>query len=144
LPDLGSELVVNGTVDSATTGWSPGNSAGLSIIGGRLRVTNPSAWGYAYQSIPTIAGQVYTLTFEISSGTAPGLVSIGTTPSASDIRSTAVNGGSFAAVSSTTYVALYTNVSVNGHYCDFDNISMKQVLHSFLTRNMWWDRIHKH
>lgn len=57
--DAGSELVVNGTFDSNTTGWTALNST-LSIVNNTLRVTTTGSFGGAYQTFTNlVVGKTY-------------------------------------------------------------------------------------
>jgi len=67
----GSELVTNGTFDSDTSGWSADNSFALSQSSGYMVVNsngNSASYFGAYQTITTVVGKTYTVSFEIVSG----------------------------------------------------------------------------
>jgi len=67
-------LVVNGGFDSSTTGWTDDNGPIASIAGGQdgncLRITyNTGAYQRAYQDIALVAGETYTFSAYVKSGT---------------------------------------------------------------------------
>jgi hypothetical protein len=56
-------LVTNGTFDTATTGWT-GTNATLSLVSGRMRVTDAGAASAAYQQINVDVGKTYRLNLD--------------------------------------------------------------------------------
>lgn len=68
--EVGENLVTNGTFDTGTTGWTATNS-NLSVVNGKLRITNSTAgtYGDASQLVPVVAGKTYTVTIETTDGT---------------------------------------------------------------------------
>lgn len=134
----GGELIVNGTFDTDTSGWTAGALSGatssvLSLDNGQLKVTNVGAtYGYAYQAIPTIIGLAYTITFGRIAGTATAsLVRFGSTAEGYDYfegGSYNSNGESvsFVATSNSVYITL-GNVNENGATSYFDNISVYET-----------------
>jgi hypothetical protein len=129
----GSELVTNGTFDSDTTGWTAGGSATLSVVSNKLRVTNGAAsYGYAYQAVSTVVGRIYTVSIDVTAGTSEGFVRVAT-PSFTDViyQSGSVPTGNltvnFVAKTTTTWVRVGNITDTSGQYCDFDNISVKEV-----------------
>lgn len=68
--EVGENLVTNGTFDSGTTGWTATNS-NLSVVNGKLRITNSTAgtYGDASQLVPVVAGKTYTFNIETTDGT---------------------------------------------------------------------------
>lgn len=60
----GPEIVVNGDFTSGTTGWT-GTGAGVTIssVAGRLRLETAFANGHATQTVPTVAGRAYEISF---------------------------------------------------------------------------------
>lgn len=67
-------LVTNGGFDSDTTGWTADNGPIASVAGGEsgkcLRITyNTGAYQRAYQDVPLVAGETYTFTAYVKSGT---------------------------------------------------------------------------
>lgn len=125
-----TELVTNGTFTTDTSGWTA-SGATLSVVGGRMRVTNSgAAAGLAQQSITVIPGKSYTVKWDAVAGTAtiPAFVVL-------DSGNSYVSNTTYAAGQSATFVALsspitircYADDSVSGHYADFDNISLREA-----------------
>lgn len=126
---FGPELVVNGTFDSGTTGWTPFNSAQLSVVSGALRITNAAAHGRAYQAVPTVIGQQYQVSAGIGGGNGAPLVRVGTTQGANNYAQFTGTGGTatFVATTTTTYVTLMLSSDIVGRYNDFDNVTMRAL-----------------
>ncbi len=125
---LGPELVVNGSGESGTTGWTTADGATLANVSGALRVTNTAPNGRIYQAIHTVPGQSYAFAASIAGYTAGTVIRVGTSPGSGDhIGITGIIGGSgtFVATNSTTYVTLIINSSTVGHYADFDDVTLK-------------------
>ena len=129
----GSELVTNGTFDTDTTGWAAGGSATISVVSNKIRVTNgAAAYGYAYQSVSTVVGRIYTLNIDVAAGTADGFVRVGTSVGGNEIyNGFDVNIGNhtvnFVATTTTTWLRIGCSTNVASEYCDFDNVSVKEV-----------------
>ena len=128
----GTDLVTNGDFSDGTTGWVSGNSSTLSVVGGKLRITNGAvSLGAAIQSIATVAGQKYVLYREFTAGTiATGLLQVGTTVSGNTLYAGSIVATSpliieFTATTATTYVQLYNGTTAIGGYADFDNVVVK-------------------
>lgn len=126
---FGPELVVNGTFDNGTTGWTPFNSAQLSVVSGALRITNAPAHGRAYQAVPTTVGQQYQVSAGIVGGNGAPLVRIGTTQGANSYAQFTGTGGTatFIASTTTTYISLMLSSDIAGRYADFDNVSLRAL-----------------
>ncbi len=126
---FGPELLVNGNFNSGTTGWTPGNSANLSVVGGALRITNGAIYGLAYQSVPTVIGQQYQISAQILGGTATPLIRVGTSQTSNNYFQFTSTGGShtFTAIHGTVFITLILDSESIGKYADFDNISLKAV-----------------
>jgi hypothetical protein len=124
---LGPELVVNGTFDSGTTGWTAANSATLSVVGGALRVTNGTIYGRAYQAVPTVVGLQYVVSVGIVGGDAGRLVRVGPTQGANNYAQFTGTGGTatFTAISTTAYITMMLDSEQVGKYADFDNASLR-------------------
>ena len=126
------ELVNNGKFLNGTTGWTAGALAGLSIVSGRLRITNAGAtFGYAYQTIATLPGRKYNVVALGQKGTASlARVYAGTTAGSSNLGQAAPESlsspamFSFFATGTTTYISL-----VNGNeadaYNDYQSVSVR-------------------
>ncbi|HYE27174.1 MAG TPA: hypothetical protein VEA61_02920 [Allosphingosinicella sp.] len=125
----GPELVVNGTFDNGTNGWTAANSAILSVVGGALRVTNGAVHGRAYQAVPTVVGQQYRVAVTIVGGTASRLVRVGTTQGAASYTAFTGSGGeaTFTATTVLTYITLMLESETVGKYGDFDGVSLRAV-----------------
>jgi hypothetical protein len=126
----GVELVTNGTFDTDTTGWSTGQSASLSVVSNRLRVTNgTSDYGIAETSITTVVGKVYRVTADFIPGTGTiGDLRASSTSLSNNLGTTGLNSTTsksltFTATTTTTYINVYGD-NVNGNYTDWDNISV--------------------
>ncbi|HLL29714.1 MAG TPA: hypothetical protein VK403_01835 [Allosphingosinicella sp.] len=126
---MGPELVVNGTFDNGTTGWSAANSAALSVVDGALRVTNGAIYGRAYQAIPVAIGQQYQVSVSIVGGNAGRLSRVGSSQVQGNYAVFTGTGGTatFTATSATCYIALMLDSEVVGRYADFDNVTLKAV-----------------
>jgi len=128
----GVELVVNGGFASDTTGWGSLNLAALSIVSGRLRVTNTIAsFGKANQAITTIVGGRYKLLLTLYAGTsASANYRVGTTPDGVNLLNvtTATTGVqvvvTFTATTTTSYVC-FAGGNVAGQYFEVDNVSIQ-------------------
>ena len=139
--EYGAEAITNGSFTSDTSGWTAGNLAVLaSVAGGQagnaLRVTNGSGYGYAYQSITTVANQSYTISYYFKKGTcSSGSLYIGTTAGASDIYSGAgktdagwtVYTVKFTATTTTTYFRFGNTSNTVGETSFFDEVSVKPL-----------------
>ena len=125
----GPELVVNGTFGAGTTGWTPGNSAVLAVVGGALRITNAVVYPRAYQVVPTIVGQEYEVSVALLGGTAGQSVRVGTTEGAATYASltTTSSTATFTALTALTYMTMLVDTEHVGRYADFDNASMRAI-----------------
>jgi hypothetical protein len=124
----GPELITNGTFDAGVTGWTARNGATLSVVGGKLRVTSPNAYGLAHQKITLVAGTTYRVSCEITNGTGPGNVQVGTGIGTTNYVNAAVSGSNtFVATEAVAYVTLVVNSGSPGTFADFDNISIRRV-----------------
>lgn len=57
----GTNLLSNGTFDSATTGWSAANSASIASVAGELEITTPGSvnFGGAYQGLSNLTSRAF-------------------------------------------------------------------------------------
>jgi hypothetical protein len=133
--DVGSEIIVNGTFDSVTTGWTAANTATLTIVAGgisgnALQVSGTS-YGRADQSFTTIVGCKYQVSAYYKNGTTSGIFRVSSAAGgAGDIVDLAVSNANwtqltttFTATTTTTFVNLFENASGTMLW---DSISVKQ------------------
>jgi hypothetical protein len=119
----GADNVTNGTFTTTTTGWTAGNGATLSVVGGgfsgnALQVSGAS-FGYASQAIATGAGRKYRLNAYYKNGTSTGILRVSSSAGgAGDIVDKAVSNAAwtlaslvFTAVGATTYIDLFEDSS---------------------------------
>jgi hypothetical protein len=122
------ELVTNGRFDTGITDWTPSGNGSLSVVDGRLRVTNDSATNAsAYQALTTVVGVRYVLSLEQTQISSRVLV--GTASGNGNILAggftTGTNLFSFIAVTTTTILTLQSAAGSAGQFSDFDNVSVK-------------------
>jgi len=131
----GSELVTNGTFDTDVSGWTAAN-ASLSIVGGRLRVTNTGAVsGYASFDMSGLVslGEVFSYGIDGFAGTSNAGFRLGRSPNASDYSSSfnsqVGDSGQFVIATNTNlFFTVRVQTSGIGDYAEFDNISVKEVI----------------
>jgi hypothetical protein len=127
----GSELVTNGTFATDTTGWT-GFVSTLSVVSNALRITLTGNNGWAEQSITTVVGETYTISFDLNAKSTTNFwVDVGTTSNADSgrisrevITTTGSKAVTFKATSTTTYVFLRPNGG-SGSTADVDNVSVR-------------------
>ncbi len=117
-----AELVTNGDFDTSATGWSPVNST-LSVVSGRLRVTNTAGFGSARQSFATVVGRTYLIGFEKFDGTAPSLFRIVDGASINLPTSPVLH----TATTTLIEIQMYADNGSVGVYAEYDNISVREV-----------------
>lgn len=136
------EMVVNGDFAGGLTGWSQPYTTGTgsaSVVSGALRIagTSSSNRGSATQDIPTVPGQTYLLTVEVTAHTTPAFASglwIGTTASPTTVLAAALPTAAgkaswqFVATVSTTRITVITSGSTAANQTDIDNVSMELAL----------------
>ena len=133
-PTLGSELVTNGDFTTDISGWSGDASRGsYAWDNGRAKITNDAASGYPnlYQNPTTVAGKVYKVTATVDIGTAT-LTEVRVYDGGILGNQQRTTSGTFefyfTAVGTIPSIHLYLFEAGNtGHYCYFDNVSIKQV-----------------
>lgn len=120
-------LVINGTFDTDTTGWTATNSAALSIVSEKLRVTNGAAsFGTAQQSITTEIGKSYLVGYSGYTGGTSFEFRLGTSAGNYDIARISNPGSgsvSFTATTTSTHITLQNYTGTLGNYAEWDNIS---------------------
>ena len=132
---LGSELVTNGDfTDPVTTGWTASGSAVLSVVSGRLRVTNGATLtGGATYVFSTVAGRSYKWTYFVDAATSGGVVVRARDNTTLTVLQTATftTSGSysviFVAQGSTTQIQGVNTSNTLGIYHEFDNISVREL-----------------
>jgi hypothetical protein len=130
---LGSELVTNGTFNSDVSGWTAGSTATISWDAGRMKITNiGAAFGYSYQSFPTVIGKTYKISANISVGTAgtvylrAGISELSFSYFGQSTTTDGVLSGVFVATATTSYVHILNNNGTNA-YSLSDNISVREL-----------------
>ena len=131
---IGSNLISNGTFDTNTTGWNSLSSATLSVVNGRLRVTNSiAAYGKAEQEITTEAGKRYIVSLDSYTGTTTdeAQLRVGSTSNGSDLLfpidvPTGHHTVSFTATGTSSYINVNPGGNVANEYSEFDNIVVKE------------------
>ena len=129
-----ANLVTNGTFDSNTTNWSSLSSATLSVVDGKLRVTNSTTdYGKAEQEITTEAGKRYTFSLDSYTGTTSdeAQIRVGSTSNGFDLLAatdvpTGHHSVSFTATGTSSYINVNNGGNVASEYSEFDNIVVKQ------------------
>lgn len=125
----GSELVANGTFASDITGWTDKSVGTGAIIfsASRLRInsTDTSNYGWAEQSITTVAGRRYVMSFDVVN--AANSLQIGTATGGVEIlASTSYATGShvieFIALTTSTFIGFKHQVATHS---SIDNVSVK-------------------
>jgi len=142
--DIGSELVTNGTFDADLTGWTTGGSDGASasVVGAAARLNGNS---YIYQTISGLtAGQPLMLTVDITDTNTQGSLRVGTSVNVGDLydspTQTSATTLTTIVVPSGTAIIVTLKVEdspgTTSAYMDFDNISVKEVSHSW-----YWEEL---
>ena len=134
----GSELISNGTFDSATTGWEA-LRATLTVSSQKLRVANDGGTGnaIAHETFDAIPGRTYRVTANFIAGTDEGAkIAVGK----ADALGTGIYQGgtdamttntsvdfTFVAADTTQVVFLYAaQTDADGEYHEWDNVSIKE------------------
>lgn len=136
-PILGPELVVNGTFDVDLTSWSSVNvgTGTSSWSSGALSITrvDTSNYGKRRQTLTTVAGKTYRLSFSRVSGTTHRAW-VGSSAGAFDLGLLqTANYLDFTAIGSTTWLDL--DSAVNATTVVFDNISVREITGYYTDRN---------
>ena len=126
-------LVTNGTFDTDVSGWSSSGST-LAVSSGKLRITNTSSYGLAYQSMPVEVGRTYTVTVTGIAGTAPARPRAGYSAGDNTIwqGSTTSSGEqtetfTFTSTGQTLFITLYAQSTTVGQFAEYDNISVYEI-----------------
>lgn len=133
----GPEKVVNGTFDTATTGyvpnWTPGNSASISAVAGQLVITAQShAVPYAHQLLALVAGRKYKARVSMGAGGTNAL-HIGVSAGGMQIAVSQAVGArqvelEFTAPQSAVYISVLARGMTTGQQLLADNVSVKEIL----------------
>jgi len=137
---LSGELVTNGTFDTDTTGWTgynyQGHSVTISSVSGELTVVNDPTNGgnaAAYQAIPTVIGQVYSVSVDfISTTTGTPNVLIRNSVGGATLSSITTSGAgvyttTFTATATSTLIIISQNAIAAGNTTKCDNISVREI-----------------
>ena len=135
---FGPELVINGTFDTVTTGWTP-TGATLAVVGAQLQITSTALASNPAYAQQDIAGLTNGATYRIQALQTPGT----TTYARVELSGATTAGfdfGTFGANISQTFVAGTTALSIfleihngtvwnpaTGTTALFDNISLKKL-----------------
>jgi hypothetical protein len=131
---IGPELVTNGTFDADVSGWINQDADTLTWEAGSLRVTDTTAYGWAYQEIPVTVGSVYEVSVEVTAAeTISALVRIGTGAITSTYFTGVQNVAAglvkryVVATSSTLSIALGNAQNTSQDWGEFDNVSVREI-----------------
>lgn len=119
------ELLVNGSFDRGTVGWSASNAA-LSVADGYARVQNTAAFGCIYQSAAIVNGAAYVVRALVYPGSQPlGVVDAGSTAGSSSYFSSGSISGSllyaqvFTAGGTSFFTSLFCDTANTGDFIHF-------------------------
>ncbi|MEY2909088.1 MAG: hypothetical protein RLZZ602_1611 [Pseudomonadota bacterium] len=122
---LGEELVVNGTFDTDTTGWTTVDAT-ISVVSGELEVNSSGSVGRGVQATAVSIGSVYQVKGSFRNGTANADFRVGNTSGGSQYARK-VNTGTldqlFAATTTLTYLSCLNTLGT----AYYDNISIRQL-----------------
>lgn len=136
-PILGSELVVNSTFDTGTSGWEGSNGGKLLAVNGGMRLTNTlAAYGRAGCTIPSITGKSYKMSCRLRSGGGTS-VTLGVGNNSGSVALGSVYTASteyvntsfiFTAQAETTFIIGLIGTTTVGLTAFFDDISVKEIV----------------
>ena len=140
-PRLGPELLPNTRFTDDYAGWTTVLGA-VSVTGGRLRTARgPSTGGRAVAAITCIPGRTYRVTADRYLGgvSSAGLVvAVTSTSTVNNILSNYGVAGAYSAVFVATqvnhWIALDTGTGSEGQYCEYDNVSVREVIEAPASR----------
>lgn len=141
-PTLGPELLPNTRFTDDYSGWTSVLGT-VSVVSGRLRTTRGvSTGGRAAAAITCIPGRTYRVTADRYLGgvSSAGLVvAVSSTSTVGNILSNYGITGPFSAVFIATqtshWIALDTGTGAEGQYCEYDNVSVKEVIEAPASRS---------
>ena len=124
---VGAELVTNGTFDSDVSGWTANGSAVLSVVSNTLKVENNGSYGGAYQSLTTVVGQVYTLSFDLVEISGGNNLNTFNLPDGTFVPTSGAGSYSatFTATSTSSTITASVGGNAVGHYKRIDNVSVR-------------------
>jgi len=137
---LVNNLLTNGGFDSATTGWTAGDSTLASVAGGKtgncLEITRVGNSGqHAYQQVTTVPGKLYYVSAYVKSGTSGNeeydvVVKNGATQIAAIVGASSASwvmaSTVFEATGTTTLIYLWKNTATAGTML-FDSVTLYEV-----------------
>lgn len=127
-PILGSELVVNGDFETSTTSWAAILATAV-VENAKCKLTVNNTGGRIGQSIPTVAGKTYQISWEAQSIVSVPMIRVGTASGSGDLLSVNAASGKrsafFTAGGASTTISLTTVASGGQAY--FDSVSVKEV-----------------
>lgn len=131
---VGGELITNEAFTTDTTGWTGTNATLATDASGQsgncLKITNSSAAsGYAYQTITTVVGTRYFLSFYYKDGTSSGAhVKVGTSVGGGELFYMGrLTGGAWSTPTNIDFVATSTSTTIS-----FQNSSASNGVTSFI------------
>lgn len=142
-PILGGELVTNGDFSAGTAGWSVIGSASISAPYGRMVVTDVSPYnGYAVQTISTVAGKTYSVSYATLSAR-EAYVEVRNATNTANLATTSGYSGTRVGAFSLTFVADGSIATLRVSDAsgaaqaavEVDNISVKEVTGYYTDRN---------
>jgi len=133
MDQLGPELVTNGDFSGGTTGWVDQSSGtgSFTVVDGAARISHgASGSGRMRQSISTVAGRQYRITFNAVMPGARTCFNAGTTAGGDQVLGNQIFGTGqqsllITAISTTTWINYFTQSP--GDVYTFDNISVKEL-----------------
>jgi hypothetical protein len=129
---IGDELVTNGTFDTGVSGWTADADGSIAWDAGTLKYTGAAAgptYMDASQTITTVAGRVYRLSFEVTalSPTNEIRCNVTGTSSVASVLGTGVAVGYFTATQVSTLVQFGIVGGLAGETFNIDNISVREI-----------------
>lgn len=145
----GSELVVNGTFTTDTTGWTA-SGATLAVVSSELEVTNTGAAAGIADSdaFATVVGTAYLVGYTARRGTSSSVgIEVRTTSGSAETSITLTNTSNvdgflyFIASTTSTFIRVSSNQAVLGRTGYFDNLSVKAAVETTVTVTSDWTRV---
>ena len=145
----GSELVVNGTFTTNTTGWTA-SGATLAVVSSELEVTNTGASSGIADSdaFATVVGTAYLVGYTARRGTSSSIdIQVRKTAGGAETSVTLTNTSNvdgflyFIASTTSTFIRVSSNQAVLGRTGYFDNLSVKAAVETTVTVTSDWTRV---